>query len=512
MTARRKIALTVLVLLAVLALVLIVVIPRLADLDRYRPQVIARIEEGTGRSVEIGRLSLRVLPALSVRADSVAIGNPPGFPPGHFLEIQRVYAELDPGALLHREIAIRSLKLEGPIVRLISNSQGHWNTESPERPRAALRPTAWRAAAAPSILITTVEVEDGRAMVASTVDSEPLGPPSLEADGVSAKLQDVNPDALGVHLFTAGSAWTGGPRGNHRGRAKRPVLLKTAWRRSAEIELPRVEDVAVSEIVGPGGPLAAHGTLSAKSVRFGAIQAAGVRCGLELYSGGVLVDGLVLQLFGGQITGNLVWDTASRPRRYTTHLSLSGIDVARALMAFPSAGGKLTGTLEGQIDLTGWSSLDNARGASGDPLDNKQGRGQVTVRSGTLPGIRLNRDLMALIKNVIRSGSASADPSVFSSMSADLEIAEGQIRSRQISILGNGIDLDASGTLALGGAGRLNYQGVAKISARQNAVGNLVAGLLGSKMSAGGQISFPFTLTGTLVAPHFDAPRSPILH
>src|SRR5580692_3444136 len=121
MTTRRKIALAISLLLALVILVLIVLVPRLADIDRYRPEVISRIEQGSGRSAKIGRLDLTILPVLAVRADDVVIGNPPGFPSGSFLEIHRAYARLDAGALLHRQIVIRSLQLEAPALNLVSD-------------------------------------------------------------------------------------------------------------------------------------------------------------------------------------------------------------------------------------------------------------------------------------------------------------------------------------------------------------------------------------------------------
>jgi len=509
MTTRRKFVVTVLILLATLALLVIVLVPRLADVDRYRPWVVARLEQATRRKVEIGRLRLTILPSLAVRADEVTVGNPPGFPAAPFLEIQRVYAQLDPGALLHREILIRSLKLESPTLHLASDAQGRWNTSNPQAPRAELRPAAWQTATATSMLITDVELEDGRVTVtAGAGGSQPGPPPFLEADGIAAQLEDVNAEALGVHLMGADAGW-GATEAGSPGDSKRPGIVETAWIQSAPTA-SGIEGAAPPGAVRPQGALAAHGTLSAKSARFGAIQTANLRSRLELYSGGALLDGLALQLFGGQMTGNFAWESGLQPPRYTTHLSFAAIDVARVLQAFPSARGKLTGTLDGYIDLTGWSSPDGAGVPSRNPLDNKEGKGQVTVRQGTLPGIRLNPDLMALIRNIIRTGPI--DPSAFRSMSADLEIAQGEIRSRQVSIAGNGIDLQASGALALGGEGRLDYQGVARISARQNAVGNLLAGLLGSKMASGGQISFPFVLSGTLTAPHFEVPRSVLFH
>jgi hypothetical protein len=120
----------------------------------------------------------------------------------------------------------------------------------------------------------------------------------------------------------------------------------------------------------------------------------------------------------------------------------------------------------------------------------------------------MNADMRQLLKNIVRTGSGSADPSSFRSISADLEIGGSEIRSRQITIVGNGIEMDVSGSLSLEGAGRLDYQGVGKIDAQRNGYSTVLAGILGSKISEG-KITFPFTLTGTLESPRFGIKNSP---
>jgi len=149
---------------------------------------------------------------------------------------------------------------------------------------------------------------------------------------------------------------------------------------------------------------------------------------------------------------------------------------------------------------------------SADPLANKEGQGRITIRNGTLPTLQLNRNLMELMKNILRVRPESGDASAFQSISADLEIGGSEIRSRQITITGNGMDIDASGALALAGEGRLDYQGVSKMNARRNGFEGIVAGLLGSKVSADGRIDVPFTISGTLDRPRFALKNSPLFH
>ena len=84
MTTRKKVFVFGGVSFLVLLIALVIAIPILIDVDRYRPRIVAYIEERTGKSAEIGRLTLTLFPTLSIRVDDFALGNPEGFPEGHF--------------------------------------------------------------------------------------------------------------------------------------------------------------------------------------------------------------------------------------------------------------------------------------------------------------------------------------------------------------------------------------------------------------------------------------------
>ena len=68
--------------------------------------------------------------------------------------------------------------------------------------------------------------------------------------------------------------------------------------------------------------------------------------------------------------------------------------------------------------------------------------------------------------------------------------------------MGNGVGIDAAGVLTLVGEGSLDYNGVAEVSAAESALTNMLAGLSGAKF-AGGKLSLPFALVGTLDHPRF---------
>ena len=131
MIIRRRTALIVAGIAAILLLALIFVVPALINVDRYRPQVISYLQEKTGKQVEIGRLALTFFP-VTIHIDHIGVKNPPIFPAGYVVQVARIDAELSVGALLHRQVVIKSLVLEDPVLNLTSDPDGPWNFENPQ--------------------------------------------------------------------------------------------------------------------------------------------------------------------------------------------------------------------------------------------------------------------------------------------------------------------------------------------------------------------------------------------
>src|ERR1700730_114842 len=121
MSIHRGRALTVVGIGAQLLLALIFVRPSLIKVDRYRPQVISYLQEKTGKQVEIGRLALTFFP-VSMHIDNFVVKNPSIFPRGYVVQVARIDAELSVVALLHRQVVIKSLMLEDPVLHMTSDS------------------------------------------------------------------------------------------------------------------------------------------------------------------------------------------------------------------------------------------------------------------------------------------------------------------------------------------------------------------------------------------------------
>jgi hypothetical protein len=66
------------------------------------------------------------------------------------------------------------------------------------------------------------------------------------------------------------------------------------------------------------------------------------------------------------------------------------------------------------------------------------------------------------------------------------------------------VDVDASGSMTMAGAGSLNYQGDASVAASgDNPLTTIMAGLSGGKV-ANGKMTIPFAVGGTFAKPKFS--------
>ena len=448
--------------LAALAGFCILEVPRLVDANRYRPQVVAYLEGKTGKPVRIGHLKLTLFPHLAIQVDDFAMGNPKDFPSGHFFKAHRIDALLQWGPLWHRKIVIQSLIVEGPVIHLLSNTAGRWNYENPPQP--AREETGAPAPRRPGFTLGTISqirIDGGQVTLANLLPSGAMGPTYFDGQQLACRFQDVNLDAL----------------------------------TSASSPAPPSGPSSIVSAVDNHSTPVGHGSFHADSLRFGNIQATGVDAQIKVFPKQAYLDNLTLQLAGGTVKGNAASDFSRQDPLFSAQTAFQKIDVAQLLNAIPSARGKMTGTMEGNLTLHGEAAH------SSDPLSGLQGTGQVSILNGRLPTLQLNKNLLFLVR-MAGVGATSGDPASFTSISTDLNLANQQLASRHITIVSNDLNVDASGVLDLAKSNLMNYTGTALVPARQGGLTNLVAGLSGATF-LNGRLSFPFQLLGTLEHPRF---------
>ena len=183
MAIRRRTALIAVGIAALLLLALVFVVPPLINIDRYRPQVISYLQEKTGKQVEIERLALTFFP-VAIHIDHFGVKNPPIFPSGYVVQVARIDAELSVGALLHRQVVVKSLVLEDPVLNLTSDPDGPWNFENPQSKTSN--------ETFPLGVISRVQIKRGQVIASNLLPSDAAGPIFFEAHEVSCDLEQVN--------------------------------------------------------------------------------------------------------------------------------------------------------------------------------------------------------------------------------------------------------------------------------------------------------------------------------
>jgi uncharacterized protein involved in outer membrane biogenesis len=293
MAIHRKTGLIVLGIAATLLLALIFVVPALIKVDRYRPEVISYLQEKTGKQVEIGRLALTFFP-VSIHIDDFGVKNPPLFPSGYIVKVARIDAVLSVGALLHRQVVIKSLILEDPVLNMTSDPDGPWNFENPQ---AKVSENSF-----PLGVISRVQIRRGQLIASNLLPSDAAGPIFFEAHEISCDLEQVN--LMGI-INPSSSSMDG------------------------------------------------QGSLKAGLLRFGSVEARNLISKLRLEARHTFFTDVKAEVYGGNAAGDLSFDLSGKSVSFKTNVRLSGVNLAQLLAAFPNGGGKMTGKMEGDVKLAG---------------------------------------------------------------------------------------------------------------------------------------------------------------
>jgi uncharacterized protein involved in outer membrane biogenesis len=278
-----------------LLVVFVFLVPVLLNADRLRPQAISYLEESTGKKVEIGRLRVTFFPRITIHVDDFGVKSPPLFPPSYILKVTRIDAQIDPWPLLlHRQIVIRSLVLEQPIINLISDPDGPWNFETPG---AKNGPHSFLLG-----VISLVRIKRGHVTASNLLLSDTAGPVFFEVDEVSSELENVNADAIA--------------------------------------------DPASTTLDG-------QGTLKAAALRFGSIEAKNLTSNIRLQARQVLFTEVNADTYGGSTSGELAIKLSGKNASFSTDARMKQIDVAEFLSAFKNGRGKMTGKMDGELKIAG---------------------------------------------------------------------------------------------------------------------------------------------------------------
>src|SRR5579872_6992873 len=257
----------------VLFIVVIFALPFVVDVNHFRLQIEAQMQQALGRPVQIGEMHLSIL-AGGASASNISIGEDPAFGQQPFLQAKSldVGVQLLPLIMSHT-LHVTGLTLREPQVRLVRGPGGRWNFSSlgtgaaanapaasnprgrrnqraaQAAPRSAAPQSNAAAASAENFSIDSLKIADGRVIVASTAN-----PRSHTYDSVNLKAENIS--YTGEMPFTLDTKTPGGGSIHVEGNAG-PINRENAAQTplDAKISVKHL-DLATTGFVDPASGLA----------------------------------------------------------------------------------------------------------------------------------------------------------------------------------------------------------------------------------------------------------------
>src|SRR5690242_14169902 len=147
------IALLVLALLAVWLFV---------DPNNYKDRIAAAVKDSTGRSLSLpGKLKLSVFPWISLQTGEASLGNPAGFGDEPFLTLKRASLSVKLMPLLHSQLEVGRIEIDGLDLRLKQNAAGKGNWED-WGSKASATPEPEKSSKAPTVNLAGVAISNSR--------------------------------------------------------------------------------------------------------------------------------------------------------------------------------------------------------------------------------------------------------------------------------------------------------------------------------------------------------------
>jgi len=168
----------ILIAVGVLVVVLIIV-PFLIPVNRFRPTIEDRASAALGRKVQVGDLSLSLLRG-ALTAKDLSIGDDPKFSPSPFLTAKSLSVGVEMMPLIFsKQLNVTGVTIDEPQVTLLKGPAGDWNYStignsgggapaSAAKPEAKEAPASSGSSSSSDVSIKELELKNGKIILGST--------------------------------------------------------------------------------------------------------------------------------------------------------------------------------------------------------------------------------------------------------------------------------------------------------------------------------------------------------
>ena len=490
----------------------------------YKGRIETAVQTSTGRSLTLtGNIHLAIFPSLALRLGPASLGNPPGFSSSQpFASLQRVSLRVHVLPLLHHQLDVGRVEIDGLDLRLLKNAQGQGNWAMPAGKTPP--PTPQSGTQASQITLGGIEavvIKDSRIsyqdMVADKVNvdighvatgvavpmkwnlelttasgARPIvlsGNATLQYDSKSAHLTglDARIDDSTVRGNAAVTNLTTGALGfdlsidrmdldRYLGTAPKSAGTPAQPAPTAQSQQPTQLPTAALKT------LQVNGKLAIGSATVYGMKVSQVEVGLAADGGVLHIKPAAAQLYGGNSTGDITVDAHGAVPVLDLNENLAGIEVQPLMTDFAKLN-RVSGRGNVTINVTAHGNTTPALMSS---LD---GHAAVDITNGAIQGINLwsaINSAVALVQRQSLPANSGGNSTPFDAFKASADLANGVATTKDLDI--------ASGDLHVTGQGTANLVTEA-VNYRLNA-----AVLKGAGASSA-LANIPLLITGTMTSP-----------
>jgi uncharacterized protein involved in outer membrane biogenesis len=504
--------------LIILGVLLVIgfLVPYIADVNRYRPQIIAEVQARTGRKIEMGNIRARIIPSAGFSIENVTLGSPAGFANVNLLTAESIQGSVSLLALLRGAVEVTSVEIIKPQVALATDEHGLTNYDF-SAPGAGDKTSRASSSLFSVFRLDAVSVKDADLRLVDVRGRKPQ-PPTVQATGVNADLSgiDLSPNGVsrwkgqvplsGVKVRIAGLpplAFRSGDLKLDQGAASGncEVEVGDAGLVKGEFSVRDLQK-AVAGSPHPTPRPVATGEMTAGKLRFAPYEVTAFSGDFKAFGDHVEMP-IRMSAYGGALTVTARVDTGGATKKFSANVQLSQLDLEKAAAADPGTRGKITGRAEARMQIAG--------ALGGNLMNSLTGQGNFALRDGRVSGLEVAKSIQGLTKfehffAPSRAGGAGGTlGTTFTLIDGDLNIHGGRIYTTKTHAethdgtgdLHGSIGFDQ--TLDLAGTWKL-----ARTGAQQGGSSgkNVLGGVFGkvAKHSVG-ELPFAFTVKGTLKNP-----------
>lgn len=470
--------------LVVLFVVFLLAVALLVNPNAYKQRIELAVKRATGRDLVLqGNLHLSVFPWIALRFGPASLGNPPGFPATPFLTLRQASLRVRLLPLLHGQLEVGRVRVEGLDAQLLRNTQGvgNWSFTTGATAGTTSQPAGTPSSQSALPEVAGLDLTDSRVSyerwqveninlsvghvaegvpVPVSLRAQLLGGSSTQPLPFDAKFTlTQTPQALQLQdlaLTLADSHLNGEVR--VPSAASEPLTFDLTFQQldldqlQASTAQPASKGAAPS--AGPSSSMTlptdtlktlnVDGTLSIGTLRVEGLTLTNVQTTAHAKDGIAQLAPLTAQLYGGQARGDIRIEAQGATPTLTLDQQLQGVNIAGLLGDFLH-----TTRLTGMGNLT---AMLSARGADSSALlHTLDGHVSLDITHGAIQGINLTQ-VVQQAESLLRQGSP---PSVgsgdtrFSAFHASADLQDGVATTKDLDIATQLARVSGTGTLNL---------------------------------------------------------------